>query len=127
MDDQEVVPHEPHSLCAVAGLTIDHDWDCAPATRAFGDSAPGRDEVLEGFVEALVNSIHAGPVPHPVAQIGGFSNQWQVPPDQDGLVLLIQIAGNGVDHSLFTLNLAVGTSEDIAAGRWEELRWEQQC
>ncbi|MFC3890901.1 DUF1963 domain-containing protein [Lentzea rhizosphaerae] len=127
MDDQEIVPHEPHSLYAVAGLTIDHDWDCAPATRAFGDSAPDRDEVLEGFVEAVVNSVHSGPAPHAVAQIGGFSRQWQVPPDQDGLVLLIQIAGNGVDETLFTLNLAVGTREDIAARRWEKIEWEQQC
>lgn len=116
MDDQEVVPYEPHALYAVAGLTIDHDWD----------SALDHDDVLEDFVKAVVHSIHKGPAPHAVAQIGGFSDQWQVPPDQDGLVLLAQIAANGVDHSLFTLNLAVGTRADIAAGRWEKLEWEQQ-
>lgn len=125
MDDHEV-PYEPHALCALAGLTIDHDWDCASLTRAFGDSAPHHDGVLEDFVKAVVDSVHNGPAPHAVAQLGGFSDQWQVPPDQDGLVLLAQIAANGVDHSLFTLNLAVGTREDIAARRWEELVWEQQ-
>ncbi|WP_157984443.1 SDR family oxidoreductase [Lentzea terrae] len=31
--------------------------------------------------------------------------------------MLVQIAANGVDHSLFTLNLAVGTRADITAGR----------
>ncbi len=37
------------------------------------------------------------------------------------------ITENGVDHDLFTLNLVVGTREDITAGRWEELWYEQQC
>ncbi|MET7684895.1 hypothetical protein [Streptomyces sp. NPDC005423] len=29
-------------------------------------------------------------------------------------------------HRLFTLNLVVGTREDIAAGRWANFRYEQQ-
>lgn len=123
---EDVVPYKPHPLYAVAGLTVDHDWDCAPAAETFIDSAPDHEDLLEGFVKAVVASVHNGPEPHAVAQIGGFSHQWQVPPDRDGLVLLAQIEGNGVDHGLFTLNLAVGTREDIAAGRWEELEWEQQ-
>ena len=124
LDEYESVAYEPKALHPVRGLTIDHDWRGAPATAAFED---GRAEGLDGFVEALVAGVHNGPAPHPVAQVGGFSNQWQEAPDQDGLVLLAQIAGNGVDHNLFTLNLVVGTREDIAAGLWEGLQFEQQC
>lgn len=129
------VVYEPHLLYPVPGLTIDHDWRRRDPVRTFldgageseGDDLGAGAEVLDRFVEALVNSAHAGTPPHSVAQIGGFSDQWQVPPDQDGLVLLAQISGNGVDHGLFTLNLVVGTRQDIAAGRWENLHFEQQC
>ncbi|MFE2972464.1 hypothetical protein ACFXKC_54785 [Streptomyces sp. NPDC059340] len=71
-------------------------------------------------------SRRGGPAPSAVAQLGGFSDQWQVAPEQDGLVLLAQTAGNGVDHTLCTMNLVVGAREDIAAGRWANLRYEQQ-
>ncbi|MFD8418638.1 DUF1963 domain-containing protein [Streptomyces sp. NPDC059466] len=127
LDDQEAAAYEPRPLYAVPGLTIDHDWYGSPAAKAFEDGRAEDDEVLDCFVEAVVNSVHGGPAPHSVAQIGGFSDQWQVAPDQDGLVLLAQISGNGVDHDLFTLNLMVGTREDIAAGKWENLLHEQQC
>ncbi len=135
------VVYAPRLLYPVPGLTIDHDWRSGDLVRTFLDGAGESDragesdgdgfgagaEVLDRFVEALVNSVHAGTPPHSVAQIGGFSDQWQVPPDQDGLVLLAQISGNGVDHGLFTLNLVVGTRQDIAAGRWGNLHFEQQC
>ncbi|MFJ4892456.1 DUF1963 domain-containing protein [Streptomyces sp. NPDC088788] len=135
------VVYERRPLYPVPGLTIDHDWRGCDLVRSFLDGdgesdgageSDGRDlgagvEMVDRFVEALVNSVHAGTPPHSVAQIGGFSDQWQVPPDQDGLVLLAQISGNGVDHGLFTLNLVVGTRQDIAAGRWENLHFEQQC
>lgn len=126
LDGQEAVAHEPRALYPVPGLTIDHDWYDAPATAAFRAGGTDHDEVLDRFVEAVVDSVPDGSPPTSVAQIGGFSNPWQVPPDEDGLVLLAQIAGNGVDHDLFTLNLIVGTHEDIAAGRWTELEYEQQ-
>ncbi|MET1073320.1 MAG: DUF1963 domain-containing protein, partial [Umezawaea sp.] len=96
-DDEDVV-HQPHALHPVPALTIDHDWRSAPATEAF----QAQGGAVEDFVEAIVDSVHDGPRPNPVAQIGGFSVQWQEAPDQDGLVLLAQIAGNGVDHGLFT-------------------------
>ncbi|MFE9808628.1 DUF1963 domain-containing protein [Streptomyces sp. NPDC005227] len=131
VDVSKTVAYESRVLYPVPGLTIDHDWHSCPQVQTFLDGdgdGEGQDaEVLDRFVEALVNSVHAGTAPHSVAQIGGFSDQWQVPPDQDGLVLLAQISGNGVDHGLFTLNLMVGTREDIAAGRWENLHFEQQC
>lgn len=126
LDGQEAVAYESRPLYPVPGLTIDHDWYSAPATVTFRDGGTDHGEVLDRFVDVLVNSLHNGPSPHSVAQIGGFSDQWQVPPDQDGLVLLAQISGNGVDYDLFTLNMIVGTREDIAAGRWENLQYEQQ-
>ncbi|MFG2475026.1 DUF1963 domain-containing protein [Streptomyces fagopyri] len=127
LDDQEATAYEPRPLYALPGLTIDHDWYNSPAVEAFEGARAEDDEALDCFVEAVVNSVHGGPSPHSVAQIGGFSDQWQVAPDQDGLVLLAQISGNGVDHRLFTLNLMVGIREDIAAGRWENLLHVQQC
>ena len=126
LDDHEAEPYEPRTLYPLPGLSIDHDWYSAPATAHFADGGTDHHEVLDRFVEAVVNGVQDGPPPNAVAQIGGFSNQWQVPPDQDGLVLLAQIAGNGVDHNLFTLNLIVGSRDDIAAGRWENLQYEQQ-
>ncbi|MFR0355066.1 DUF1963 domain-containing protein [Streptomyces sediminimaris] len=126
LDGQEAVAYEPRVLYPVPGLTIDHDWYNAPAAAAFGDGGSDRHEVLDRFVEAAVDSVPGGSPSNSVAQIGGFSNQWQVPPDENGLVLLAQIAGNGVDQGLFTLNLIVGAREDIAAGRWDELQYEQQ-
>ncbi|MCS7477785.1 YwqG family protein [Umezawaea endophytica] len=127
LDSAEDEAYEPRELFPLPGLSIDHDWYGAPAATALRKSDPDRAEKLDGFVEVLVSSVHNGPRPHPVAQLGGFSVQWQEPPDQDGLVLFAQIAGNGVDHQLFTLNLVVGTSEDISARKWGELRFEQQC
>ncbi|MET7745401.1 DUF1963 domain-containing protein [Streptomyces sp. NPDC005385] len=122
-------PYEPHLLYPVPGLTIDHDCHRSPLVQAFLNEADGDGqaaEALDRFVEALVNNVHGGTARHSVAQVGGFSDQWQVPPDQDGTVLLAQISGNGVDHGLFTLNLITGTRQDIAAGRWENLHFEQQ-
>ncbi|MFJ2393780.1 DUF1963 domain-containing protein [Streptomyces sp. NPDC087843] len=127
LDDHEAAAYEPRPLYALPGLTIDHDWYGSPAAEAFEDGREEDDEVLDCFVEAVVNSVHGGSAPHAVAQIGGFSDQWQEAPDQDGLVLLAQISGNGVDYNLFTLNLLVATREDIAAGRWENLQCVQQC
>ncbi|MEU8789300.1 DUF1963 domain-containing protein [Streptomyces sp. NPDC048643] len=137
VDASKAAAYEPRVLYPVPGLTIDHEWPGAPLVQAFLDGegdgdgdgdGDGKDaEAVDRFVAALVNSVHAGTAPHSVAQIGGFSDQWQVPPDQDGLVLLAQISGNGVDHGLFTLNLIVGTRQDIAAGRWQNLHFEQQC
>lgn len=127
VDDQEAVAYEPRTLYPLPGLTLDHDWCRAPATTAFKDGGADHDEVAERFVEAVVHSVQDGSPSNPAVQIGGCSNQWQVPPDRNGYVLLAQIAGNGLDHNLFTLNLIVGTREDITAGRWESLRYEQQC
>ncbi|WP_393086580.1 DUF1963 domain-containing protein [Streptomyces sp. LN704] len=127
LDDAEAAAYEPRPLYAVRGLTIDHDWYGSPAAEAFEAGRAEDDEVLDCFVEAVVNSAHGGPSPHSVARIGGFSAPWQVAPDQDGLVLLAQISGNGIAHDLFTLNLMVGTREDIAAGRWVNLLCVQQC
>ncbi|MBP2334854.1 hypothetical protein JOF41_001032 [Saccharothrix coeruleofusca] len=126
VDAAQNAPYESHPLYAVPGPTIDHDWRAAPAVEAFRDGGSDRDEAVENLVKAIVAGVHGESAPHAVAQIGGFSNQWQVPPDQDGLVLLAQLDGNAVDHRLYTLNLVVGTREDIATGRWGDLRCEQQ-
>ncbi|MFH9969254.1 hypothetical protein ACH4PR_49785 [Streptomyces mirabilis] len=49
-------------------------------------------------------------------QIGGFSNPWDMAPDEDDLVLFAQMAGQAIDYNVFTMNLIVGTRENIAAG-----------
>ncbi|MCX4418502.1 hypothetical protein ACFTZF_51100 [Streptomyces mirabilis] len=60
-------------------------------------------------------------------QIGGFSNPWDMAPDEDDLVLFAQMAGQAIDYNVFTMNLIVGTRENIAAGEYVGLRYEQQC
>ncbi len=37
------------------------------------------------------------------------------------------MAGQAIDYEVFTMNLIVGTREDIAARRYADLRYEQQC
>jgi hypothetical protein len=36
------------------------------------------------------------------------------------------MAGQAIDHNVFTMNLIVGTREDIGARRYAGLRYEQQ-
>lgn len=119
--------HDPHTLYAVAGLTIAHDWDSAPESSAYLDDGPGGEEALRDFVDAVLDSVHDGKRPAVCVQIGGYSASWDMPPDEGDLTLLAQIAGQAVDYEAFVLNLIVGTREDIAARRYDRLQYDQQC
>ncbi|MFE4995575.1 hypothetical protein ACFRH4_30315 [Streptomyces mirabilis] len=48
-------------------------------------------------------------------------------PDRGDLVLFAQMAGQAIDYNVFTMNLIAGTREDIAAAKYVDLRYEQQC
>ncbi|MEV7143052.1 DUF1963 domain-containing protein [Streptomyces tauricus] len=125
-EPQEIKVYEPQTLYPLAGLTLAEDWRDAPATRAFlGDG--GNDDALDSFEEAVLHAASGGTRPGVCVQIGGFSNSWDMAPDEGDLVLLAQMAGQAIDHNVFTMNLIVGTRQDIAARRYTALEYEQQC
>lgn len=118
--------YEPRTLYPVVGLTLGEDWRDAPRTAAFA-RGDGHDDILDGFEEDLLEAASGGTRPGVCVQLGGFSDPWDMAPDTDGLVLFAQMAGQAIDYEVFTLNLIVGIREDIAARRYADLRYEQQC
>ncbi|WP_405543468.1 YwqG family protein [Streptomyces phaeochromogenes] len=130
---EQVRVYEPRTLYPVPGLTLDSDWDGGPQTRAFleEDGAEdraddGAEDALDGFEEAVLDMAFGGPRPGVCVQLGGFSDSWDMAPDVDGLVLFAQMAGQAIDYNVFTMNLIVGTQEDIAARRYADLQYDQQ-
>ncbi|QIY99412.1 DUF1963 domain-containing protein [Streptomyces sp. S1D4-11] len=118
--------HEPHTLYPVPGLTLDSDWEGGPQTRAFLDGG-GDEDALDSFEEAILDRAFKGHRPGVSVQIGGYSDPWDMAPDEGDLVLFAQMAGQAIDYEVFTMNLIVGTREDIAARQYGGLRYEQQC
>ncbi|MFD8001577.1 hypothetical protein [Streptomyces mirabilis] len=86
----------------------------------------GDENALDGFEEAVLDAAFGGQRPGVCVQNGGFSNPWDMAPDEGDLVLFAQMAGQAIDYNVFTMNLIVGTREDIAAGEYVGLRYEQQ-
>ncbi|MFD5843138.1 DUF1963 domain-containing protein [Streptomyces chartreusis] len=125
-ESMEVRVYESRTLYPLVGLTLDDDWRDAPAALAFAQGE-GRADVLDRFEEDILEAASGGTRPGVWVQIGGFSNSWDMAPDTDGLVLFAQIAGQAIDYDVYTLNLIVGTREDIAARRYDRLQYEQQC
>ncbi|MFJ9243693.1 DUF1963 domain-containing protein [Streptomyces sp. NPDC101776] len=123
----ETRTYEPRTLYPVPGLSIENDWQGGPHTNAFLDGdGDGAEDSLDAFEEALLDLAFGGRRPGACVQLGGFSDPWDMAPDEGGLVLFAQLAGQAVDYKVCTMNLIVGTREDMAAGRYTELRYEQQ-
>ncbi|MFJ9356530.1 YwqG family protein [Streptomyces mirabilis] len=125
-ETMQIRVYEPRTLYPVPGLTLDSDWQGGPQTRAFLDG-DGDEEALDRFEEAVLDAAFGGHRPGVCVQIGGFSNPWDMAPDEGDLVLFAQMAGQAIDYNVFTMNLIVGTRENIAAGEYVGLRYEQQC
>ncbi|WP_328491750.1 YwqG family protein [Streptomyces sp. NBC_00414] len=125
-EPMQVRVYEPQTLYPLPGLTLDEDRRDAPATRAFLD-ADGNGDVLDSFEEAVLDAVSGGTRPGVCVQIGGFSNSWDEAPDEGDLVLLAQMAGQAIDYNVYTMNLIVGTRQDIAAREYGNLQYEQQC
>ncbi|MFD3310179.1 DUF1963 domain-containing protein [Streptomyces sp. NPDC058694] len=121
----ETTVYEPRTLYPVPALTLDKDWDGGPETREFLEDDQAED-ALESFEEAVLDLAYGGRRPSVVVQLGGFSDPWDMAPDEGDRVLLAQIAGQAIDYNAFTMNLIVGTREDIAARRYAELGYDQQ-
>lgn len=123
----ETKVYEPRTLYPVPGLSIEQDWEGGPHTSAFLDGeGDGDQDALDGFEEAVLDLAYGGRRPGVCVRIGGFSDPWDMAPDEGDLVLFAQLAGQAIDYEVCTMNLIVGTREDIAAGRYAELRYEQQ-
>ncbi|KAA0935852.1 DUF1963 domain-containing protein [Streptomyces apricus] len=118
--------YAPRTLYPLAGLTFGEDRPDSPATSAFLADHDNR-EVLSAFEEAVSHLAAGGTRPGVTVQLGGFSDSWDDPPDTGGLVLFAQLAGQAIDLGVYTMNLIVGTPEDIAARRYADLRYDQQC
>ncbi|MCX5601481.1 DUF1963 domain-containing protein [Streptomyces phaeochromogenes] len=132
--------YEPRTLYPVPGLTLDGDGEAGPRTRAFLDedradegandgagAQDGAEDALDSFEEAVLDMAFGGQRPGVCVQLGGFSDSWDMAPDVGELVLLAQLAGQAIDYNVFTMNLIVGTREDIAARRFAGLQYDQQC
>ncbi|MFI6339044.1 DUF1963 domain-containing protein [Streptomyces sp. NPDC050535] len=122
----QVRVYEPLTLYPVAGLTFDNEWQEGPQTRAFL-AGGGDEDALDSFEEAVLDLAAGGECPGVCVQIGGFSDPWDMAPDEGELVLFAQMAGQAIDYNVFTMNLIVGTREDIAARKYDGLQYEQQC
>ncbi|WP_234332085.1 DUF1963 domain-containing protein [Streptomyces sp. NRRL F-5650] len=122
----EIEVYEPCTLYPVAGLTLDEDWLSRPQTRAFLDQSTENQGRVDHFKEAVLDSITSQTERDSSVQLGGCANSWQTAPEEEGSVLLAQIQGQGVDNSLYTQTLILGGREDIAARRFESLRYEQE-
>ncbi|MFS8204254.1 DUF1963 domain-containing protein [Streptomyces sp. CWNU-52B] len=125
--------YEPRVLYPLAGLTLDSDWRQAPAAGAFLDRAGDGDgegdaeaDALDRFEEAVLDAA-GGRRSGVCVQLGGFSDPWDTAPDEGDLVLFAQLAGQAIDYDVYTMNLIVGTRQDIAARRYAGLQYEQQC
>ena len=133
LDDGEEVRsrvYETRTLYPVPGLTFDSEWQGGPRTQAFLDAegrGDGQEDALDGFEEAVLDLAFGGHRPGVCVRLGGHSDPWDMAPDVAGLVLFAQVAGQAIDYDVFTMNLIVGTREDLAAGRYAGLRYEQQC
>ncbi|MFI6280498.1 hypothetical protein [Streptomyces sp. NPDC050988] len=107
------------------GLTLDSEWEGGPQTSAFLDG-DGAEDALERFGEAVLDLAYGGPRPGVRVQMGGFSDPWDMAPDEGDLVLFAQPAGQAIDYDVCTMNLIVGTREVIAARRYADLQYDQQ-
>ncbi|MGC0344271.1 DUF1963 domain-containing protein [Streptomyces sp. SLBN-8D4] len=125
-EPEQVRVYEPGDLYPVLGLTVSPDWHDAPATSAFLESGPGREDILNDFEDAVRDAAAGGALHGIDVRLGGFSSPWQLPPDEGDLVLLAQIHSQSIDSKVFTQTLIVGTREDIARRRYEGLEFEQQ-
>ncbi|UIX30776.1 DUF1963 domain-containing protein [Streptomyces sp. GQFP] len=129
-EPMQTTVYEPRALYAVPGLSLDGDWEGGPETEAFleGDDGEGEGagETLERFEEAVLDLAYGGQHPGVCVQIGGYSDPWDMAPDEGELVLFAQLAGQAIDYDVCTMNLIVGTREDIAARRYDGLQFEQQ-
>lgn len=136
----QVRVYEPRTLYPVPGLTLDGDGEAGPRTRAFLDedradegandgagAQDGAEDALDSFEEAVLDMAFGGQRPGVCVQLGGFSDSWDMAPDVGELVLFVQLAGQAIDYNVFTMNLIVGTREDIAARRFAGLQYDQQC
>ncbi|MFF3712374.1 DUF1963 domain-containing protein [Streptomyces phaeochromogenes] len=121
----EATVYEPRTLYPVPGLTLDGDWEGGPQTSAFLDG-DGAEDALERFEEAVLDLAYGGPRPGVCVQMGGFSDPWDMAPDEGDLVLFAQLAGQAIDYDVCTMNLIVGTREVIAARRYADLQYDQQ-
>ncbi|MFJ6086936.1 DUF1963 domain-containing protein [Streptomyces sp. NPDC092369] len=117
--------YEPRTLYPVSGLTLGPDRADLPETQKFLEGDPDNEEILDRFEAAILHGTHGDPRSDWI-QLGGYSRPWQMPPDADGRILLAQIQGDAVKYGIYTLNLIAGTREDIAAGRFENLYYDQQ-
>ncbi|MEU5296975.1 DUF1963 domain-containing protein [Streptomyces umbrinus] len=145
-ETEQVRVYEPRTLYPVPGLTLDGDGEAGPRTRTFLDAEGaedraedraeykvenmadvGAEDALDSFEAAVLDMAFGGPRPGVCVQLGGFSDSWDMAPDVDGLVLFAQMAGQAIDYNVFTMNLIVGTREDIAARRYTGLQYDQQC
>ncbi|WP_106960801.1 DUF1963 domain-containing protein [Streptomyces sp. 351MFTsu5.1] len=125
-DPAQVTVYQPDDLYPVPGLTWAPDWRDAPGTSAFLDGGADRDDLLDDFEDAA-RTAAAGGASHGVdVQLGGFSSPWQLAPDEGELVLLAQIHGQAIDHTVYTQTLIVGPRDDIAKRHYEALEFEQQ-
>ncbi|MGW1715032.1 DUF1963 domain-containing protein [Streptomyces sp. NPDC002156] len=126
-EPMQTTVYEPRTLYAVPGLSLDGDWEGGPETEAFLDGeGEGAGETLERFEEAVLDLAYGGQHPGVCIQIGGYSDPWDMAPDEGELVLFAQLAGQAIDYDVCTMNLIVGTREDIAARRYDGLQYEQQ-
>ncbi|WP_405995081.1 DUF1963 domain-containing protein [Streptomyces sp. NBC_00986] len=123
---REIRVYEPRTLYPVPGLTFDAEWEGGPQISEFLDG-DGDQEALDGFEEAVGDLAYGGHRPGVCVRIGGFSDPWDMAPDTGELVLFAQLAGQAVDYNVFTMNLIVGTREDVAARQYAGLQYEQQC
>jgi len=126
-ETMEIAVHEPSTFYPVAGLTAADGGKGDTETDAFLDSDEGNDELLKRFEDAVLTSVHGGVSCSGFLQIGGYSNSWQGAPDEGDLVLFAQIQGDAIVRGNPFQNLIVGTREDIAARRYENLEYDQQC
>ncbi|WP_246884724.1 DUF1963 domain-containing protein [Streptomyces sp. GESEQ-4] len=124
-EERQVKVYEPRTLYPVTGLTLHEDWRDAPKTRSFADSDE-QEEVLDRFENAVLDRASSGARHQICVQIGGFSDPWDMAPDDGDLVLLAQIAGQAIDDDVPTMNLIVGTPKDIATQQYSKLQYEQQ-
>jgi hypothetical protein len=133
----ETKVYEPRTLYPVPGLSIEQDGEGGPHTSAFldgdgdgdgdgGGGGGGGEDALNAFEEAVLDLAFGGRRPGVCVRLGGFSDPWDMAPDEGDLVLFAQLAGQAVDYTVCTMNLIVGTREDIAAGRYAELQYDQQ-
>lgn len=129
-ETEQVRVYEPRTLYPVPGLTLEGDAEGGPQTRAFLDedgAKDGAEDALDSFEAAVLDMAFGGPRPGVCVQLGGFSDSWDMAPDVGDLVLFAQLAGQAIDYNVFTMNLIVGTREDIAARRYADLQYDQQC